>query len=399
MQTEDLYTPSSKMLIYSLIAEAGSITKAELQHKTLIKSSTLTRLLDEMLEQHLIEAADLGPSRGGRRPILYRITPDYGYIFGLEVSRIHSSLGLFDMQLNPKSLIHWHMDEGMTPERFKEYVLRHMRMFLRDHQIAPERIQGLGIGAVGPLNRSTGTILNPQYFPARGWSDVPICQWFQEETGFRTILENGVNSALIGEQWSLRHENIQHVLYVHAGVSLRSAMMSHGRIVHGAMDMEDAIGQMIVQAGGLRLNNTGNYGALEAYASIEAMEQKAQSDAKMGRALFRQQKELPPEQINFDVLIQALKASEPYAVELFSQSASYFGIGLSNLIHIFQPEKVILGGALIHSNTMYYNTAIQIASANTGYNAQYKPQFTKGQLMEAASVTGAALHLRNSIEL
>lgn len=399
METKDIYIPSSRMLIYSLIAETGSLTKAELQNKTLIKSSTLTRILDEMVEQRLLQAAELGPSRGGRRPILYQIRPDYGYIFGLEVSRIHSCLGLFDMQLNLKSVIHWRMDEAMTPERFKEYTLRQMRIFLRDHQIPPEKIVGLGIGAVGPLNRSTGTILNPQYFPAEGWSNIPICQWFEEKMGFRTVLENGVNSALIGEQWSFRHENIQHVLYVHAGVSLRSAMMSHGRIIHGAMDMEDSIGQMIIQTDGIRLNSSGNYGALEAYASIEALEKKAQTQAKMGRLILRQQKEMMPGQINFEVLLKALKSSDPFAVELFTQSASYFGIGLANLINIFQPEKVILGGALIHSNSIYYKTAIEIATSNTCYDSQYKPQFSKGQLMENAVVTGAALHLRNTIEL
>lgn len=398
MQTEDKYIPSSRMLIYSLIAEAGSLTKAELQNKTLIKSSTLTRILDEMVEQRLLEPAKLGPSRGGRRPILYRITPDYGYIFGLEVSRIHSCLGLFDMQLNPKSVIHWHMDEAMTPERFKEYTLRQMRIFLNDHQIPPEKIVGLGIGAVGPLNRSTGTILNPQYFPAKGWSNIPICQWFEEKMGFRTVLENGVNSALIGEQWYLRHENIQHALYVHAGVSLRSAIMSHGRVIHGATDIEDSIGQMIIQTDGIRLNSSGNYGALEAYVSIEALEKKAQTQVKMGRVLI-QQREIMPEQINFEVLLKALKSSDPFATELFTQSASYFGIGLANLINIIQPEKVILGGALIHSNSIYYKIAIEIAASKTCYRSQYKPQFSKGQLMENAAVTGAALHLRNTIEL
>ena len=399
MHIEEHYIPSSKKLIYSLIAEKGTAAKADLLAHTSLTSSTLTRLLDEMLAEGLIQAADLGPSRGGRRPILYQINADYGYIFGLEVSRIHSSLGLFDMQLNPKSLIHWRMDEAMTPERFLEYTVRQMRIFLRDHGIAQEKVIGVGIGAVGPLDRSTGTILDPLYFPSKGWKDVPICEMLHKETGWAATLENGANTALIGEQWALRHEHIQHALYVHAGVSLRSAMMSHGQIVHGTMDMEGSIGQMIIQTDGPRLNSTGNYGALEAYASIEALEKQARAQAKMGRSPILHQKEIQPEKINFDLLLQAQKAGDPFAQELFSQSAAYFGIGLANLINMFHPEKVILGGTLINSSQMYYETATEIAIKNAYYYPKYVPQFSKGQLKEAAVVTGAALNVWKAMEL
>lgn len=399
MQNEEHYIPSSKKLIYSFIAEKGTAAKADLLAYTNLTSSTLTRMLEEMIEEGLIQAADLGPSRGGRRPILYQINADYGYIFGLEVSRIHSSLGLFDMHLNPKSLIHWRMDEAMTPDRFFEYTIRQIRMFLRDHGITQDKVLGLGIGAVGPLDRSGGTILDPLYFPAKGWSNIQICDLFQKETGWQTRLENGANAALMGEQWALRHENIQHALYVHAGVSLRSAMMSHGRIVHGTMDMEGSIGQMIIQTDGPRLNNSGNYGALEAYASIEALEKQAQTQAKMGRLPLVHHKEVPPEQINFELLLQAQRSGDSYAQELFSQSATYFGIGLANLINIFHPEKVILGGALINSSQTYFETATEIAMKNAYYYPKYTPQFSKGQLKEAAVVTGAALNVWKSMEL
>lgn len=399
MISEELYFPSAKKIIYSHIADKKTATKAELLADSGLTSSTLTRLLEEMTEEGLIQVADLGPSRGGRRPILYKINADYGYIFGLEISRIHSSLALFDMQLNPKSLVHWRMDEAMTPERFLEYTLQQMRLFLRDHQINREQVIGVGIGAVGPLDRSSGTILDPQYFPAPGWKDVPVCELLRKETGWTTVIENGANAALLGEQWVLRHEHIQHALYVHAGVSLRSAMMSHGRIIHGTVDMEGSIGQMIIQADGSRLNQSGNYGALEAYASIESLEKQARSQAKMGRFPFVHLKEVPPERIGFDLLKQAHEADDPYAQELFKQSATYLGVGLANIINMFHPDQIILGGALINSSSMYYETVIDVALKNTYYYPKYQPQFSKGQLKEAAVVTGAALNIWKSLQL
>ncbi|WP_341280409.1 ROK family transcriptional regulator [Paenibacillus sp. FSL H8-0537] len=399
MYKADRDVPSHKELIYTQIAEQGTVSKAELLDRHKLTSSTLTRVLEELVAEGLIEETGLGPSSGGRRPILYQIHAGYRYIFGLEISRFSSTLGLFDMQLNQKSLVRWRMDEAMTPQALVDYASQLMRTLLRDHRIEREQILGIGIGAVGPLDRSSGMILDPLYFAARGWTQVPICQMFEEATGFTAFLENGANTALLGERWALRHEDIEHALYVHAGVSLRSAIMSYGRIVHGTMDMEGSIGQMIIHTDGPRLSPAGNYGALEAYASIQALEHQARSHAKMGQDSLLKAYSVTPEQLNYEVLLQALSADDPYVQELFQQSAVYFGVGLANLINIFHPELVILGGALINSKPMYFQTATETAKKNTYYSPAYEPRFSKGQLKEDAVVTGAALTVRNKMRI
>ncbi|WP_260182893.1 ROK family protein [Paenibacillus baekrokdamisoli] len=378
-------------MIYHRIAEQGIVSKAELLADFSLTSSTLTRLLEEMVDEKLLLGSGLGPSSGGRKPILYEINSAYGYFFGLDISRRHSSLGFFDMRMNPMSFTRWRMDEAMTPSELVEYVSTNMRSILNDHRIESHQVIGVGIGAVGPLNREKGLILKPLYFPAPGWTDVPICQMIKDKTGIPAHLENGANTALIGEQWSMRRENLQHMLYVHAGVGLRSAMMSNGQIVHGSIDMEGAIGQMIIQTDGPRLNDGGNYGALEAFVSVQALEKLAQSHVKMGRGNLMNALPMPPEQIRYDTLLHALMQGNTYIMELFLQSAVHFGIGLANLLNMFHPEAIILGGALINSNERFYQTAIEIARKNTYYYPDYQPVFSKGELREDAVATGAAL--------
>lgn len=391
--------PTSKELIYYHIAEQGVASKAELQDRFRIPSSTLTRTLEEMTADGLIQASGLGPSSGGRRPILYETNPGYGYFFGLEISRFHSSLGLFDVRMNPKSFTRWRMDEAMTPERLIAHAGHNIKAILYDHKIEPSQVRGIGIGAVGPLDRERGVILEPLYFAAPGWQDVPICRMAEEATGFRAQLENGANAALMGERWALRASNPQHLLYMHAGVGLRSAMMSNGRIVHGSIDMEGAVGQMIIQADGTRLQEGGNFGALEAYASIQALEKQARSLAKLGRGGWTDQLRLAPEQIRYEDLLQALRQGHPSAVELFDSAAAYLGIGLANMINLFHPETVILGGSLIYSDERFYRTAIDAARQHVYYYPAYQPAFTKGELREDAVATGAALMMWRSMEI
>lgn len=391
---------SPKKRIYTLIAEHGTLSKAELLAHTAMTSSTLTRLLEEMAAERLILTAKLGPSSGGRRPILYETNPAYGYMFGLEISRFHSSLGFFDLRLNPMSFTRWRMDGAMTPSRFVEHAEASMKAILHDHGISPEQVIGTGIGAVGPLDRVRGTILKPMYYPAAGWVDVPICRMLEEATGIPAQLENGANTALMGEHWSMRHASPQHMLYVHAGVGLRSAMMSYGQIIHGSIDMEGAIGQMIIQTDGPRLHEDGNFGALEAFVTVQALERQAQSLARLGRSpltdLFPA---LQPEQIRYDTLLLALRQEHPYAVELFQRSATHLGIGLANMINMLHPETVILGGVLMNSHENYYRTAIEVARKNTYYYPAYQPLFSKGELREDAVAAGAALMVWRGMEM
>ncbi|GEM_PF-243831 len=383
--------PSPKRLIYSHIAERGTVSKAELLERYSMTSSTLTRLLEEMVSEKLIEASGFGPSSGGRRPILYETNPHYGYFFGLEISRFSSTLGFFDVRMNPMSLTRWRMDEAMTPERVVDHASAMMKAILNDHKIDSSQVVGVGIGAVGPLDRERGIIVKPRYFSSPGWVNVPICRMIEEKTGFSAELENGANAALMGEQWAMRSAKPLHMLYVHAGVGLRSAMMSYGQIIHGSLDMEGAIGQMIIQTDGPRLNEDGNFGALEAFASVQALERLAQSRVKISGGDWAERLQVPPDRIRYELLLQELRQNNSHVEEMFRQAASYLGIGLANMINMFHPETVVLGGALINSYDRFYDTAIGVARKNVYYYPEYEPVFTKGELREDAVATGAAL--------
>ncbi|WP_017814743.1 MULTISPECIES: ROK family protein [Paenibacillus] len=392
--------PSVKKAVYDLIASRRDIAKADIMEHFRLTSSSLTRLLDEMTREGWIMESGFGQSTGGRRPILYQINAGARYILGLDISRIYSVLGLYDMEMKPLELLRWNMDEQMTPQRLVEHVGRQTHELLLRHQLDREQVIGMGVGAVGPLSREQGRILNPLYFAAPGWNDVPLRSWLEEATGLPVILENGANTALIGEHWMVRSENIRHMLYVHIGTGLRSAMMSNGRIVHGAVDMEGSIGQMIIQTDGPRLHGSGNYGALEAFASVQAVEQQVRARSKMSREQWTGGSlALKPEAINFTTIVQALDSGNEYVREIFAQSAAYMGIGLANLINVLHPEHIILGGVMISANDLFYNTAIAVAEQNIYYSDSYQPEFSRGILQETAVSTGAAVMVWNEMDI
>ncbi|WP_059053983.1 ROK family protein [Paenibacillus senegalimassiliensis] len=381
--------PPLKKQVYAHISYLGTASKADLLQDFPITSSSMTRLLEEMTSQGLILVSGLGDSTGGRKPLLFQTNPTYRYVFGLEISRIYSTLGLYDMHLNTLSLTRWSMDEQMTPERLVSLVAQGAQQFLDQHGISTEAVLGIGIGAVGPLNQKTGIILEPEWFPAPLWKNIPICSMLESLLHIPAKLDNGANTALIGEHWALRDNHIQHALYVHAGVSIRSAAMSGGQVLRGAADTEGAVGQMIIQANGPRLRESGNYGALEAFVSVPALEDRVRTQLKIGRESLLSG--MPPEQVNFTTLVDVLNQGDALVKEQFTETAAYLGIGLSNLINALHPEYVILGGPLVTAHPVVFDTVLEIAKKNTYHYPEYNPVFTQGALTDEAVATGAAV--------
>jgi predicted NBD/HSP70 family sugar kinase len=376
--------------VFALIHKKGVVSKQELQGSGDWTGSTLTRTLEELTAQGLIEEAGFGESTGGRRPILYRANAAYGVLFGLDISRLVSTLGLYDLHLNLLETKRWTMTERTTPQALLDEVAETAERMLRERGLAKDAVIGMGIGAVGPLDRQAGVILDPVYFPAPGWRNVPIVSELEERLGIPVLLDNGANAALLGEHWASREQSYQHLLYIHAGVGLRSAVMVGGKLVYGAVDMEGAVGQMIIQADGPRLHANGNFGSLEAFASVPALERQAESLLKLGRdSVLAELTE--PDKVQFAHLLTALERRDPIVVELFAQAASYFGIGLANLLNILHPEKVILGGLLIAADPLFFQTCTQIAIRNTHYYPTYQVMFSRGALGEDALMTGAAV--------
>ena len=378
--------------VFGLIRRQGKVTKNELSELTGSKMTTLTRILDELLGSKLIMEVGFGVSQGGRKPILYSLNPHFAYVIGLDISRTYSKLVLCDFHLNVIDSLRWSMTKEMTPPVFIKHVEKSIQHLLMKHKIDLNRVLGMGIGSVGPLDRTNGMMINPLHFPTEGWKDLPIRDILQDALQFPVVLDNGANTGLLAEYWLNNQVQSKQLVYIHVGIGIRSSVISADKIFYGALDMEGSIGQMIIQSDGHPplQEQSGNYGALESYTTIPALEKRARSLIKKGRDTYLTGLVSNPDQVNYQHLLAGLKAEDPLTKEIFLEAATYFGIGLANLLNILHPEKIILGGPLITSGDLFYHTAIKVAEKKTYYYPIYKPLFAKSKFGEEGIGIGAA---------
>jgi len=395
--SEALLYADNKQAIVQFISNRKIVSKAELLDVFSVTSSTLTRILQELVEIGIIKTAGYGPSNGGRKPILYEINGDFGYVVGIEISRFITTISLFNFRLEPVATTHSQMDSSMRPSVYVDYVKGQLLSFCKDHNIELSAISGVGIGAVGPLDREQGLILNPKLYMADGWHQINIRSLFEQQLGIPALLDNGADCAAIGEQYAFRLEDLEadHLLYVHAGVGLRSSVISEGRLVRGKIDREGAFGQMIVRVGDPSFLPSNAPGALENYASITGIIEQLKMHYRSGRRLSE---EVHREQdIHYDFFVKSIYREDPTVLELVKQAAAYLGIGIANMINMFQPSKVILGGALTNLYKPHAQLVEEAAAQFTYLREHNRVQFLRGLLQENAVATGAAYLMRTSI--
>jgi predicted NBD/HSP70 family sugar kinase len=384
--------------IFDRIRRQRVVSKTDLIEQSGMKVSTLTRSLEELESLGLISEAGLGESTGGRRPVLYQVDSDRLFVLGLDISRAASQLILCDLHMLKRDSESWSMSMDMTPQALIFCIVDTIERMMKKHGITKTDILGLGIGAVGPLDRLGGVILNPLHFPAEGWSDVPIKAILEAELDIPVVLDNGANAGIWAEYWADPSRQYEHLLYIRAGVGLRSAMISNGQLVYGAVDMEGSIGQMIIQSDGVRHRDRPNsYGNLESYVSIHAIELQAISKLKQGRQSIVRDWVNDIEQVDYPHLLRAVEHGDPLTVEIFTQAATYFGIGMANLLNILHPQKVILGGALLSANPLFFKVCTEVALSHTYYYPAYRVEFGIELEGEETLAIGAAMMVVNGL--
>lgn len=375
--------------LYILIRENGPVTKGDLVQKTGLKQTTCSRFIDELLEENLIIESGFAESSGGRKPVMYNIHPDLYHLIGVDISHGGISVLLIDLALQVKEEACLPMDEEVTPERAVGFIERELKQILESHRLTLKQILGIGVSAVGPLDRHKGVILNPLGFPS-GWEYVPIVAMLKKRLETKLLLDNRANTALLAEYENYKQQHYSNVLQILKGISTQTSIITEGRLVRGT-DKLGMFGQghMVVDIHG-RKCICGGYGCLHAYSSIPAIKKDVINHLKRGHDSVLREKEKNIEEIDFKDICEAVNDGDPLACLVIKDAAQYTGIGLSNFINILYPDLIILDGPTYTKMDLFYDTVTEIAySRSKLLNPDHEITFSRGKLGEHASGIGA----------
>ncbi len=212
-----------------------------------------------------------------------------------------------------------------------------------EREVGDKAPAGLGIAAPGPLDAAAGIAIAPPTL--EGWHDVALAAEMQARLDLPVRIANDANAAALGEWRFGAGRGTAHMVFVTVSTGIGGGVVADGRLLLGSRGLAAEIGHMTIDADSPDCLFGGAPGAWEALASGTALGRDATRgatgpDGAGLRALAG------PGSVTARHVVEAARNGDPLACTLLDQEARLLGIGFTNLLHLYAPERIIMGGGV-----------------------------------------------------
>ncbi|WP_214111041.1 ROK family protein [Acrocarpospora catenulata] len=301
----------------------GPTSRHELTALTGLSAATVSNVTGDLLADDVIVEAGLVDSDGGRPRVLLRVNPVYGYAIGVDVGETHVQVELFDLDMNEKARAEYPLrPDGHDVDVVVRNILSGIDAVLADAGVAPEQVLGVGVGMPGIVESGPDALIHAQTF---GWDGVPLGALLREGTSLPLYIDNGAKTLGQAELWFGAGRGSRNAVIALIGSGVGAAIITDGVTYRGANSSAGEWGHTKIALGG-RACRCGGRGCLEAYIGAEAILERA------GLPL-----DTASEQAQLAELVRS-------GAPVVDETVEYLGAGLANLINLFNPERIVVGG-------------------------------------------------------
>jgi glucokinase len=274
------------------------------------------------------------------------------------------------------------------PEGVIQTILASAERALEGASMGISRISAVGVGAPGLADTEAGILFTSPNLP--GWEDVPLRDIIQEKLKKKAFLINDGSAAAVGEHYFGAAKGVNHFIYVTISTGIGGGIVVDGKILNGFKGMAGEIGHMTIADEGPPCQ-CGNRGCWEALASGTALAKEARKRIETGADTtilgFADGK---IENVTAQTVQSAAEKGDPLANQLIRRTAYYFGVGVANLINIFNPEMIVIGGGLSNMGERLFKPAHKVVEERAFNRAHRTVRFVKAALGRNSGVLGAA---------
>ncbi len=303
-------------------------TRQELGAATGLSAASVTSVVRELLDEGLVAEAGSQDSDGGRPRTLLEVDRHYGFVVGVDVGETRVQVGLYDLTLAERAKAECRLDPtDHGPGVVVRAVAEGLRTVLADAGVGEDAVLGVGVGVPGIVEQGERALVHGQTY---GWDAVPLEAMLREITDLPLRLENCAKTTGQAELWFGAGRGTRSAVVTILGSGVGASLITGGGIYRGATSSAGEWGHTKIVAGG-RACRCGSAGCLEAYVGAEAILDR------FGAAVSAYQDE--------ESALTSLAADDsPGAQATLAETAEYLGIGIANLINLFNPERIIIGG-------------------------------------------------------
>jgi glucokinase-like ROK family protein len=206
---------------------------------------------------------------------------------------------------------------------------------------------GIGLGVPGLVDIRQGKLV---FAPNLGWSNVPLRLMWSQRFNLPVFVENEANAAALGEYYFGAARNVSSFIYLSAGIGLGGGVLIDSKLFRGSSGYAGEVGHMTIDPEG-ELCGCGKRGCWETKVGPRAVLRRVRKVLTDGnRSMISDLAGGNLDSITIDMVVQAARLGDDVAKEALQDVGKYLGIGIVNLVNIFNPDLIVLGGALSLAN-------------------------------------------------
>ncbi len=252
-------------------------------------------------------------------------------------------------------------------------------------------LAGVGIAAAGIIDAKKGVITTSPNLP--GWHDVPLRDVIAERLGLVTYLVNDASAAALGEHRFGAGKRLDNLIYLTVSTGIGGGIIIDGRLYTGTDGCAGEIGHMTIEAHGPQCH-CGNLGCLEALASGWAVAKEAIRRVSQGeRSSIIELVGGRLESITAEMVSLAARQGDQLACDIVAKAGNYLGVGLANLVNIFNPELIVIGGGLSKMGDMLLKPARKVVKERAFRLPAQTVRIVRASLGSNAEMMGAAAYV------
>lgn len=375
-------------VVIDVLRKEAPLSRANLSALTGLNRSTISSIINDLIDEGWVKETTYQSHNIGRPGLQLEINPAGGFAIGVEigVDFILVVVTNFSADVIWRKRIETDPDEGQVGIQEKAFKITSEAIeFGKQECIRP---LGIGIAIPGLVDVHDGIL---KLAPNLHWKDVPLRLIWTQQFHLPVFIENDANAAALGEFYYGAARGIKNFIYIAAGFGLGSGIIIDGHLLRGNRGYASEVGHMTIDPEG-EICSCGKRGCYEILTGPRAVIKRVkklineEGEDSTILKIFNDEADT----FSYDMIVDAAKKNDKVALEALEDVGSKLGIVVSNLVNIFDPKMVILGGALNYAKNFIQPVVEKVVKANALPLCQEDLEITNSELDQDSSVMGVA---------
>lgn len=375
---------SEQLNILKMINRHRRITRRQIVELTGFSQAKISLVINELKRKGLVNETEEAASSGGRKAKLLQISGERGFVIGLEIGGYEVKLSLIDFA--GKLLATEKMpafQNAADPNRVVGQLSHFIKTSLAARGLEIQAVTGMGIAVSGIVNRKTGECM---YFRnQKSWERLSLRLMLEQACGLPCTLDDSSRMIAVAEKYFGSCIGIDSFVAVSIGVGTGCGIYINGQLFRGQNGYGGELGHMVIKENGPRCV-CGNCGCLESFISGYALERRMRE--ALADNVYSSMTDLGA--ISAREIAAHAEKGDKLAYSIITEAAKHLGIGIANIINIFNPEKVVLSGGVSKAGKLLLEPVVQVVRASALSFSGMECRIELSSLDEYAASRGAA---------